>query len=433
MHATLRGMTTSRRLLAIVSASILLTVLASGCTVAGADPAVTPQPSESTTPSDAGSGADPESADAIMEIVREHMEEAHLRAVIVRVSVDGQDIVRSAEGESMTGVPATVDMHFRNGAVAISYVSTLLLQLVDEGEISLDDTLAQYLPELPHAEEVTIHQLAQMTSGYQDYVLGNSEFVEIAYDDVFKAWTTEEQLALAMNKPLWFAPGTNWAYAHTNYVILGLVLEEVTGMSLAEALQEKVLDPLGLDNTEASLTGEIPEPALHAFTSERRPFFGIPADMPFYEESTYWNPSWTLSHGAIQTSDIDDLHDTAIAVGTGELLSEESYELMTSTDLSGRTTAIDGCASCGALNEMHTYGLGLWIAGDWYLQNPLFSGYAAVNAYLPSERIAIAVAVTYEEEAFSAEGDYPNEAEAMFREIGAYLAPDEAPPMPPAR
>lgn len=372
-------------------------------------------------------------ADAIMEIVRDYMEEAHLRAVILRVTVDDEEIVTAAEGESMTGVPATTDMHFRNGAVAISYVSTLLLQLVDEKKMSLDDKLSEYLPDLPHADEVTIHQLAQMTSGYQDFVLGNADFAKIGYVDVFKAWTTEEQLALAMDKPLWYEPGTNWDYAHTNYVILGLVLEEVTGMELEDALQERVLEPLGLDNTKASLTAEIPEPVLHAFTSERREHFSIPPGTSFYEESTYWNPSWTLSHGAIQTSNIFDLHDSAIAVGTGELLSRESYEAMTSTDLRGKTTAIDGCVSCIPLDEYATYGLGLWISGDWLYQNPLFYGYAAVNAYLPSEKIAIAVAVTYEEAAFDSQGDYHNGGDALFRKIGAYLAPDDAPPVREAR
>jgi hypothetical protein len=190
-----------------------------------------------------------------------------------------------------------------------------------------------------------------------------------------------------------------------------------------------VLDPLGLDNTKASLTAEIPEPVLHAFTSERRSHFNIPAGTSFYEESTYWNPSWTISHGAIQTSNIFDLHDSAIAVGTGELLSRESYEAMTSTDLRGKTTAIEGCVSCIPLDEYATYGLGLWISGDWLFQNPLFYGYAAVNAYLPSEKIAIAVAVTYEEAAFDSEGDYHNGGDALFRKIGAYLAPDDAPPV----
>jgi CubicO group peptidase (beta-lactamase class C family) len=374
---------------------------------------------------------EPAQAKAIRTIVRDYMKEAHLKAVIVRVTVDGREIITAADGESMTGVPATTDMHFRNGAVAISYVSTLLLELVDEGKISLDDRLSKYLPAIPHADEVTIHQLAQMTSGYRDFVIGNPEFAAIEFPDPFRAWTTEEQLALAINKPLWYEPGTNWDYAHTNYVLLGLVLEKVTGETLADALQERVLDPLGLVNTKPSLTAEIPEPVLHAFSSERRPFFELPADVPFYEESTYWNPSWTICQGAIQTSNIYDLEASAVAIGTGKLLSRRSYELMTSTDLRGKTTAIPGCLDCRPLDDFQTYGLGLWITGDWLYQNPLFFGYAALNAYLPSRKIAIAVAVTYEPGAFASDGSYSNGADALFRKIGAYLAPDDAPPVQP--
>ncbi|HEY9366328.1 MAG TPA: serine hydrolase domain-containing protein [Agromyces sp.] len=429
MSTTRRGPVLGR----IVVFACALGLLAA-CTSGGATPAASPSSLPTSTAPDASeqvTSDDAVKADAVMQIVRDYMAEAHLKAVIVKVTVDGAEIVTAAEGESMTGVPATPDMHFRNGAVAISYVSTLMLQLVDEGKMSLDDKVSTYLPDLPHADEVTVGQLAQMTSGYQDFVLGNDEFAEIAYADPFKAWTTEDQLALAMDKPLWFEPGTNWAYAHTNYVILGLVLEEVTGMSLEDALQERVLDPLGLANTTASLTAEIPEPALHAYSSERRSFLKIPEGVPFYEDSTGWNPSWTISQGAIQTSNIDDLLTSAIAVGTGELLSEESYEAMTSTDLRGRTTAIDGCVNCRPLDEFATYGLGLWISGDWLLQNPLFYGYAAVNAYLPSEKIAIAVAVTYEEAAFNSEGQYSNGGDELFRRIGAYLAPDDAPPVRP--
>ncbi len=375
------------------------------------------------------SSADPAKAAEIMRIVNDYMKEAHLKSVILKVSVDGQDIVTTAVGESMTGVPATVDMHFRNGAVAISYVSTLLMILVDEKKVSLGDLVSKYRPDLPNSDRVTLGQLAQMTSGYHDFVLGNEEFSNIALADPFKAWTTQEQLDLAVNKPLWFEPGTNFSYAHTNYVILGLALEKATGKPMADLLQEKVLDPLGLKNTRPNLTAQIPEPVLHAFTSERRSFFNIPDGQSFYEESTFWNPSWTINHGAIQTSDITDLHTTAIAIGTGKLLSPESHQALVSTGMRGKTTPVDGCGTCVALNDFRTYGLGVWISGNWIFQNPLFYGYAAVDSYLPSKKIAIAVAVTYLPEAFSDKGAYTNGGDALFRKIGALLAPDEAPPV----
>ncbi|MEE2031772.1 serine hydrolase domain-containing protein [Rhodococcus chondri] len=370
----------------------------------------------------------PAQAEAIMRIVDEARKNSHLRAVLVRVTVDGEEIVTRAVGESMTGVPATTDMNFRNGAVAISYVSTVLLQLVDEGSVTLDDTVSRWLPEIPHTDRVTLGQLAQMTSGYPDYVIGNDEFADASYADPFRSWTAEELLAYATSKPLLYEPGTNWNYAHTNYVILGLALEKITGRPVADLVQEKVLDPLGLDDTHAAQTATMPEPVLHAFSSERRQALGIPPETAFYEESTFWNPSWTITNGAVQTSTIFDLHDTAIAVGTGELLSPESYRAMISTDLRGRTRAQPGCPTCFEQSDGYTYGLGVVISGNWLLQNPMFAGASAVEAYLPSKKIAIAVATTYDPEAFDATGGYTNQADSLFRTIAAELAPSDAPP-----
>lgn len=386
------------------------------CSPSGDDPTAQAQPTNSAE------------TDAIVQIVDEAMTDRHLRAVLVRVSQGGEEIVTRAFGESMTGVPATTDMHFRNGAVAISYVATVLLQLVDEGVAGLDDRVSQWLPDLAHADRVTLGQLAQMTSGYPDYVLGNDEFADASYADPFRAWTPDELLAYATSKPLLYEPGTNWNYAHTNYVILGSALEEITGRPMDELVRERVLEPLGLDGTTASQTAAMPDPVLHAFSSERREFLGVPAGTPFYEESTFWNPSWTITSGAVQTSTIFDLHDTAVAIGTGELLSEESYAAMVSTDLRGRTHAQPDCSTCFEQSEAYTYGLGVVITGDWLMQNPMFGGYSAVEAYLPEQEVAIALAVTYEPEAFDDTGGYVNEADALFRRIAAEVAPDHAPP-----
>src|ERR671913_2024995 len=81
-------------------------------------------------------------AEAIVALTRDVMAKNDLKAVIVRVTIDGQEVVTEALGESMTGVPATTDMHFRNGAVAFSYMTTLLLQLVDQQVVGLDDPIA---------------------------------------------------------------------------------------------------------------------------------------------------------------------------------------------------------------------------------------------------------------------------------------------------
>ncbi|KRE34735.1 D-alanyl-D-alanine carboxypeptidase [Mycobacterium sp. Soil538] len=390
-------------------------------------PAPQPAVNPPDSPNDSGQAA------AIMRIVAGAVAKSRLNAAIVRVTIDGREVLTDAVGDSMTGVPATPDMHFRNGAVAISYVSTLLLLLAEDGTVGLDDRLSRWLPDVPHADRVTLRQLAQMTSGYVDYVLGNTAMNDALYADPFRNWTTDDLLAFAVTRPLLYEPGSNWNYAHTNYVLLGLALEKATGRPMSELLSDRVLRPLGLTNTVASQSAEIPQPVLHAFTSERRAALGIPPDQPFYEESTFWNPSWTITRGAIQTTNIYDLEATAAAIGSGRLLDPESYRMMVSTDLRGRTRSQPGCSTCAPMTEGYTYGLGVVISGDWLLQNPMFAGYAAVAAYLPARKIAIAVATTFAPAAFSGDGDYANEAEALFRAIGAELAPEDAPPMPPPR
>jgi CubicO group peptidase (beta-lactamase class C family) len=374
--------------------------------------------------------AGPAEAKAVRAIVRQEMAEKHLKAVIIRVTKDGKEILTEAFGESMTKVPATTEMHFRNGAVAISYVATLLFVLVDEGTVSLDDKVSKWLPDVRFADQVTLGQLAQMTSGYFDYVQ-DPGFLAGLDADPYRQWTPQELIEFGTSHPLQFQPGTNWAYAHTNYVILGLALEKATGKKMSELMEEKVLEPLGLENTTDPDTPAIPDPALHAFTSERRSLFKVPEGTPFYEEATYWNPSWTITHGAIQTTNIFDLHDTAVAVGTGKLLSRKSYQKMIAPTLRGKTHPQPGCPTCAEMIDFYTFGYGVVISGHWLLQNPLFYGEASVEAYLPAEKIAIAAVGTYEPEAFDANGQAPNLVDGIFRKVGALLAPDDPPPLPP--
>lgn len=375
-------------------------------------------PSSAAAPSD--------QAAAIVALARSAMKADSLEAVIVRVTVNGRPVVTRALGTSMTGVPATPAMHFRNGAVAISYMSTLLMEYVDEHKISLDDSVAHWLPSLPDAGQVTVKMLANMTSGYPDYVT-DPAFIAQEQSDPFRAFTASQLLAIAFSRPMSFPPGTNWGYAHTNYVILGQILAKVGGRPLATLLRQKVLGPLGLTNTVASQTAAIPSPVLHAFSSERRAELALPPTTPFYEEASYWNPSWTLAPGAVETSTIEDLTKTAVGIGSGALLSKSSYRAQTGPNLLGFGSALPGC-SCAQQVNGYNYGLGIVRSGPWLLQNPLFSGYAATEAYLPSKEIAIAVAVTFAPGAFDDQGNYTNASDAIFRSIGAYLAPNSAPP-----
>ncbi len=415
-HTNRGGLRPARRVLV---AGAVLAVLTLGV------PAVASGATATSTPTPPG-----QTASAITDIVENAMATEHLRSVIIKVTQGDQVVIRQAFGTSMDGVPATTDMHFRNGAVAFAYLGTLLMQFVDAGEVTLDDTIDRWMPELPEADQVTLKMLANQTTGYPDYETDPAW--EAAWSaDPFHIWTFEERLAYAFAHPLQFAPGTNWSYAHTNFMILGEILARIGGQPLATLLSEKVLGPMGLTGTTQTVTSDIPGPVLHTYSSERRAALGIPPGTSFYEESTFWNTQWGTPIGANQTTTIDDMITTAVAVGTGSLLSESSYDAMTGPYLLGFGQPDPACApSCFTQVGGYNFGLGVVRSGSWLLQNPQLSGFSATEAYLPSQGIAIAVAVTYLPAAFDAQGNYPNSADALFRSIGAVVAPDDPPPTP---
>ncbi|HKA99844.1 MAG TPA: serine hydrolase domain-containing protein, partial [Methyloceanibacter sp.] len=102
-------------------------------------------------------------------IVREAMAKRDLKAVLAGVAFGDKPLLIEAWGSSMTGVPATPDMHFRNGSVAIAYIGTVLLQLHDKGVLSLEDKLSKWFPDYPKADQITLKMLINGTSGYADY------------------------------------------------------------------------------------------------------------------------------------------------------------------------------------------------------------------------------------------------------------------------
>ena len=425
--------TAHRTFLIAVLGSLAVAALLAGCTGAPApigEPSPTPSATADATAGEGSGGAsvDTEMAATVRQVAEESMGAYGLNAAIVRVTRGGEDVATFALGESMTGVPATPDMHFRNGAVAISLVATALLQLVDEGIVSLDDPISEWLPDVPNSEKVTLGQLANMTSGYADY-LWDPVLLTALWEDPFRQWEPEELYTVGTSKPLVYEPGTNWNYSHTNYVLLGLAMEEITGQPMDELMREKILGPLGLENTDDPGSAAMPDPVLHAYTSERRSYVGVPADTPFMEDSTFWSPSYTITHGAIQYTDIYDMARTAEAIGTGELLSPESHAAQVDVGLRGKTSVIDGCPACFPQSEIYTYGIGVVMMGDWILQNPSFNGFSGTAAYLPEEELVIAVTATYSEAAFDDQGGVSNHSTDLFRDLVSAIAPDYVPPV----
>lgn len=366
----------------------------------------------------------------ISGLVRDAMKTYHLKAVIVRVTKGDKEVTTKAFGTSMTGVRATTDMRFRNGAVAFAYVGTLLMRFVDQGKVRLNDTVDRWMPNLPLSDKVTVKMLANQTSGYPDYE-EDPEFTAAFLNDPFQDFTFKERRSIAFSRPQLFAPGTNWSYSHTNFMLLGKILSTIGGKSLATLLRQQVLRPMGLTSTVSSQSSQIPGPVLHSFSSERRVALGIPASQRFYEESSFWNSAWGTPVGATQTTDIFDMTATADAVGSGSLLSKSSYKAMTGPNLLGFGSPQPNCVpECFTQVRGYNYGLGVVRSGSWLLQNPLLGGYSAATANLPKRKLSIAVASTFRSSAFDDQGNYPgNPSDQLWRLIGAYMAPNDPPPI----
>lgn len=366
---------------------------------------------------------------AIVDAVMSRAMKAYfLKGAIVQVRSHGKTVYTGTYGESMTGVRPTADMHFRNGALAFTYMSTLLLEFVDEKKTTLNTKLAKYFPQLPHAREVTLENLADMTSGYPDYVYQPATLEGTALHP-FRQWTPEELIRIGLSGKQMFAPGTNWGYCHTNYVILGMVLAKIAGMPLADALQKDVLNPMGLKNTRAYTTPYIPAPVLHVFDSERRAALGVKPGVPFYEESTFWNPSWTTIEGAVEITDVTDLSISIEAAATGKLLSHGSSQAQIRPHLLGFSHQAPGCAECRPQTAAFNYGLGVFLLGPWISQSLGFAGASGATAYLPSQRLTISLEVTNAPNAYDAKGDakYGLPAGNVLKDLADALAPNTFP------
>lgn len=343
----------------------------------------------------------------IFAITRHTMRQAGIKATILRIDTGNRPLLSAGFGSSMAGVRATPAMHFRIGSMAIPYLVTLLLQLQDEGRLSLDDKLSTYLPSLPDAGRITLRMLANNTSGYPDWIQGNPEFQDQLLAGVFRQWTPQELLAIAFAQPPACEPGACFHYAHTNFAVLSEVISKVTGRSISDLMHERVFRPLGLRATAISRYPAIPGPVLHAYSGDRGP----------YEDSTFWSPSWTIGAGTVMTSTIGDVARSARAIGTGALISPAARRQEFAPTLVRR----------GFMPRGLYYGLGIVVANGWRFQNPLLNGYTGIMAYLPGRRLSIAAVATAQPRSAASE---VNLANLLVARISEYLTPGRSLPPP---
>ena len=247
-------------------------------------------------------------------IVQAEASKQAARAVEFGVWRGETKILTMALGPSMTTVPATTNMHYRIGGIAETFMSTLLLMLVEQGKISLDNKISRWLPDLLKADEVTVRMLVANTAGYVDYVRVQ-DFLDLDLKEPFRTFTDDELIAYSVRDgKMNFQPGSSQQYSHTDNVILGQVIQRATHKSMRELYDENIFGPMGMKETQFPIDQTISAPVLHAFTNDRK----------VYEDCTYWNPFWGSTPG-LPISTLDDIGRWGPILGTGRLISPEHF------------------------------------------------------------------------------------------------------------
>ena len=220
-------------------------------------------------------------------------------------------------GTDPSGIEPSPSDPFRIGSITKVFTAISILQLVDDRLIDLDDLVADYVETVP--DGVTVRDLLSHTSGIAN-THDVRNYVGMLVDDPERAWTPQETLNLVAELPPVFEPGGGHRYSNTNYLILGLLIEELTGQPYHEVVRSLIIEPLGLDTTYLAGAEDGPEP-FGAYT-------GVtgrvgPVDFDYTSIAT---AAW--SAGAMVSS-ADDLHTLFSELFDGQLISSSSIEQMT--------------------------------------------------------------------------------------------------------
>ena len=245
-------------------------------------------------------------------------------AVVAIVSPSGSWYGASGVADLENDIPVETDDLFQVGSITKTFVAATILKLVEEGALTLEDTLTTWLPEtitedIANAQDITLRQILQHTSGIPDYL--TEIFNQAAIDPTIflTEWQPEELTEFVNGLDPLFAPGESLEYSNTNFILAGLIIEAVTGNNLAQEIRDRILTPLGLENTFFAGEEEVNGEVVNAYwdfdgdgTLNNISFVGL---------------SWAWAAGAM-ISNLQDLDIFARGLFKGELLEEESLEQM---------------------------------------------------------------------------------------------------------
>ncbi|KFN02209.1 serine hydrolase domain-containing protein [Bacillus clarus] len=241
-----------------------------------------------------------------------------------------------------TKKPMKTNFRFRIGSVTKTFTATVVLQLAGENRLNLDDSIEKWLPGVIQgngydAKQITIRQILNHTSGIAEY----SRSKEADFTDTKKLFTADELVKIGISMPPDFAPGKGWSYSNTGYVLLGILIEKVTGNSYAEEIENRIIEPLELENTFLPGNSSVIPGTKHA-----RGYLQ-PDGASELKDVTYFNPSIGSSAGEM-ISTADDLNKFFSSLLDSKLLKKQQLKEMLTTVPTGRADIGDG------------YGLGIY-------------------------------------------------------------------------
>jgi len=283
----------------------------------------------------------------------------------------------------------------RIGSVSETFLSSLLLMLVDDRRINLDDPVDKYLSFVPNGKNITVRQLANNTSGIFNYT-EDKQFFPSVYGAPLREYQPMELVNIALKHEPYFKPGQGWHASDTNFILLGMIIEKVTSEKLEDLIRLRVINRIGLRNTSFAvypfMEGDYSRGYIDAKGST------IPQDITLLDPSVMW------AAGAI-VSDAQDLALWAKAFYKASFLTDKM-----------RQARFDWIQTGAPFLE---YGLGVYKFGDFIGYSGGIPGYACVMYYLPAKDTTIVVILN----------KFPDNdaAVSIFKAVSKTVIPDYVP------
>ena len=328
----------------------------------------------------------PSSVAAIEASVRKTMAQG-APGMVVGVARAGEPLFVGTFGlaDLEHNVPVIRDTVFRLASITKQFTAAAVLRLAEDGKVSLDDRLSRFVPELPQAGQVTLYQLLVHTSGIPDYA---EDPAGVRTKSVARTPAQMVEWIAGLKPQFHFDPGTRWAYSNSNYVLLGVVVERVSGQSLAAFFAERLSRPAGLTATTFDEPRDV---VLNRSQGYRRD----KGSGGVYVNADWISPTIPGAAGGLRTT-VDDLLRWSHALFSGRVLAPVTVTRMVSAGKlgDGRTTksgmpdewqrGLNSDYGMGVFVTDTSVGRRIWHAGD-------IDGFSTWLAHYPDVDVTIAV------------------------------------------